>query len=236
MPSGGDCVCVVSSCLVVSMFRCGLLFYFCFVGSGSLRTPRPDVIPAKLPEYLLSQAAGQLSQECGKVCVDGLNHFVREYDGETLADALVHYGNSTLRMLEDANETLRWARADSRAAASLHARAQQERGASAARLPALSALLSDVACSSPVVCKLRQFGSNACNYGRVALQAVYQVINIAVHIMGVLITILCGCMNILQTSFCVLQGVPPICVFPYSVYSKINTAGVQLWEALKATT
>ena len=30
--------------------------------------------------------------------------------------------------------------------------------------------------------------------------------------------------------------IPPICIFPYNVYSKINTASTQIWEAVKSST
>ena len=32
---------------------------------------------------------------------------------------------------------------------------------------------------------------------------------------------------------CVVARIPPVCIFPYNVYSKINTASTQIWEAVK---
>merc|ERR1712113_28120 len=97
-------------------------------------------------------------------------------------------------------------------------------------------LLADVACATSATCRLRSLMANKCNFGREALQQTYQGLNLAAHTMGVLITLLCGCLYVNTAAFCALQSVPPVCVFPYNVYSKIFTQTIQLWESVKTAT
>ena len=70
----------------------------------------------------------------------------------------------------------------------------------------------------------------------VAAEATYQGMNVAAHTFAVLVSLLCGCVNIHTSAMCVLQSVPPICVFPYNVYSKVYSGSIQLWEAVKGST
>merc|ERR1719203_996796 len=90
------------------------------------------------------------------------------------------------------------------------------------------------ACSTPAACKLKELQANRCNYGREALQTAYQGVNVAAHVMGVAISLLCGCVYVQNAAKCALQTVPASCVFPYSVYSKTFSGSVELWEAVKA--
>ncbi|CAK0813894.1 unnamed protein product, partial [Prorocentrum cordatum] len=52
---------------------------------------------------------------------------------------------------------------------------------------------SDTACATPARCRLKEAMANRCNYGREALQATYEGVNAAAHVMGSLISSLCGC-------------------------------------------
>lgn len=78
--------------------------------------------------------------------------------------------------------------------------------------------------------------ANRCNYGRQALQTAYESFNVAVHTMGVAVSTLCGCTFVLDQAKCVMQNVPPVCIFPYNAYSRLFASSVQLWEAVKAST
>ena len=94
----------------------------------------------------------------------------------------------------------------------------------------------DTACGSDAFCGMQGLLANKCNYARVALQEAYGAVNVGAHVMGVLINTLCGCAHVYSQSMCVLAAVPPICVYPYSVYSKMFSASTQLWESVKAST
>ena len=106
------------------------------------------------------------------------------------------------------------------------------------------------------------------------MQMVYQGLNIVAQVLGVLVSLLCGvffvclvrirhdrllfdagCIYVHNVAACIMDKVfPPICVFPYNVYSKIFTGSggcfgnryvgawlccsfaVQVWEGIKAST
>ena len=78
--------------------------------------------------------------------------------------------------------------------------------------------------------------ANKCNYARVALQGAYNELNVATHVLGVLVSSLCGCVHAGHVSTCALRTLPPVCAFPYTVYSKAFAGSVQVWEAVKAST
>jgi len=171
----------------------------------------------------------ELQQRCGSQCVAELRRFSAEYNGTLLADALVRYGNSTLEGLQgfasEPSPTARVQKVLARANAGAHA--------SSLQVPPIG---DGTGCASDALCSIKNLVANACNYGRAAMQATYQGVNVVVHVMGVLITALCGCLNVLTTAVCVLQSVPPTCQLPYRVFGKLWTASIQLWEATKGST
>merc|ERR1712127_436963 len=94
-------------------------------------------------------------------------------------------------------------------------------------------LATDTACNTPAECELRELAANKCTYGRAALQNTYNSLNVAAHVLGSLVSTLCGCVHVEHVSHCILQNVPPVCTFPYSVYSKVFAGSIQVWEAVK---
>jgi hypothetical protein len=95
---------------------------------------------------------------------------------------------------------------------------------------------SDTPCASTASCKLKQLAANRCNYARGSLQLAYEGLNTVAHTMGVVVSLLCGCIYVHNVATCLLSNVPPVCVFPYSVYSKMLAGSGQAWEAVKAST
>ena len=96
--------------------------------------------------------------------------------------------------------------------------------------------VTDTPCASPGTCAMLEKLGNSCNYGRVGIVAAYQAINIGVHIVSMLITILCGCLNVLTVSKCVLAVVTPICVLPGKFHGALFARSVGLWESVKGNT
>lgn len=95
---------------------------------------------------------------------------------------------------------------------------------------------TDVACASDVSCKVAQLLGNKCSYVRQTLLLVYQAVNIVVHTVTVVISVLCGCLYVHNQAVCVLSGIPPMCSLPYNLYNALFAQSVQLWEAVKAST
>ena len=100
----------------------------------------------------------------------------------------------------------------------------------------VAVIVADTACSSSVACAIKELAANKCSYGREAMQATYNAVNLATHVMGVLVSTLCGCVHVASQSQCVLGTIPYTCVYPYNVYSKMFSASGQLWESTKAAT
>jgi hypothetical protein len=99
-----------------------------------------------------------------------------------------------------------------------------------------AAATSGVVCSTPSSCAMKTLGANKCNYARLALQQAYKELNVATHVLGVLVSSLCGCMRSGHVSSCAMRSVPAACNFPYIVYSKAFAGSAQVWEAVKAST
>ena len=94
----------------------------------------------------------------------------------------------------------------------------------------------NVPCATPAACAMKAMAANKCNYARVALQSTYNELNVATHVLGVLVSSLCGCVHTGHVSTCALRSLPSACTFPYTVYSKAFAGSVQVWEAVKAAT
>ena len=94
----------------------------------------------------------------------------------------------------------------------------------------------NVPCATTAACAVKAMAANKCNYARVALQSTYNELNVATHVLGVLVSSLCGCVHAGHVSNCALRSLPAVCVFPYTVYSKAFAGSVQVWEAVKAAT
>ena len=99
------------------------------------------------------------------------------------------------------------------------------------------AFVSDnVPCATTAACAVKAMAANKCNYARVAMQGAYNELNVATHVLGVLVSSLCGCVHAGHVSTCALRTLPAACAFPYTVYSKAFAASVQVWEGVKAAT
>jgi hypothetical protein len=103
-------------------------------------------------------------------------------------------------------------------------------------VPALPASPAVIACATPASCALKALAANKCNYARVALQHAYNELNVATHVLGVLVSSLCGCLHSGHVSSCAMRSMPQVCGFPYTVYAKAYAGSVQAWEAVKAST
>merc|ERR1712216_712651 len=71
------------------------------------------------------------------------------------------------------------------------------------------------ACADDEDCKLKEAAANRCNFGRVAMMQAYQAVNVGAHVMGVLVSSLCGCRHEQSQTVCALATIPPTCIFPY---------------------
>ncbi|CAD7975013.1 unnamed protein product, partial [Amoebophrya sp. A120] len=84
-------------------------------------------------------------------------------------------------------------------------------------------------------CKLVEALGNRCNFGRVATLAIYQAINLPIHVLGVATKILCACIDVYTASTCLLRFAP-FCGPVHSLMGKVWGINDSVWEATKAVT
>jgi hypothetical protein len=191
---------VLSSAIVFIALACG----------GALATDAP--LPFEVPAHIAAEAESILRSDCGEVCVASLHDMLGAMDfAHNASDKgtfLKIFADKALQQVEHAERLQKSFHVSMEAAV-------QKRGTKQSLLGGI--LSTDTACASNAACKLKSMMANKCKYGREALQLAYQGLNIAAHVMGVVITLLCGCLFVHSTAVCVLQSVPPICIFPYNV-------------------
>lgn len=181
------------------------------------------VVAPQQPAQPFSDAEQALARTCGGQCLAFLhaNAALLGLDGASNASEHALLGS----VAEEVGHTLK------QATGLVAAEASNRRGAAAG-----VATTSSVACSTPASCAMKTMGANRCNYARLALQQTYNKLNVATHVLGVLVSSLCGCMHSGHVSSCAMRSVPPACTFPYTVYSKAFAGSAQVWEAVKAST
>ena len=199
-------------------FRFALFASLWSLGSA-LRTA-----PQKSWDDALAEAEITLAKECGNECLAVLHAVVNASSAASAGKAMLVMNSMSDRGLEQidmANGLMQAVATDSEA----------DRGAFGGQSSS-----KGTACGTPAECELRELAVNKCTYGRAALQNTYNSLNVVAHVLGSLVSSLCGCVHVGHVSHCILQNVPPMCTFPYTVYSKVFAGSVQVWEAVKAST
>ena len=212
--------CKFCGIIAQAMFRLRFSLLASLLSLGcALRTAAP-----KSWDDALAEAEITLAKECGSECVAVLHSIVNvssAEDGGKAELVMNAMSDKGLEQVERAHGLIQ--------AVSV--------GTKAATRPDVSRLLSKgTACGTPAECELRELALNKCTYGRAALQNTYNSLNVVAHVLGSLVSSLCGCVHVGHVSHCILQNVPPMCTFPYTVYSKVFAGSVQVWEAVKAST
>ena len=171
----------------------------------------------------LAEAEVLLAKECGNECLSVLHSVINASTGDTGRKEVLVMNSVSDRGLEQMEAAQGLMQAVSA-------------GADVAQGSSIGLDLSqDTACGTPAECELRELAVNKCTYGRAALQNTYNSLNVVAHVLGSLVSSLCGCVHVEHVSHCILQNVPPMCTFPYTVYSKVFAGSVQVWEAVKAS-
>ena len=182
-------------------------------------------------------AAGPLATSCGISCTSLLQTTLAQLNRSAEGNGVAAAAGSDLLRLLAGNVEQSFARADDLAKAST--------GSSSAKISLRNRGLrgqsqvfasDNVPCATTAACAIKAMAANKCNYARVALQGAYNELNVATHVLGVLVSSLCGCVHAGHVSTCALRSLPAVCAFPYTVYSKAFAGSVQVWEAVKAAT
>lgn len=166
----------------------------------------------------------ELLVTCGQACVNSFHNMVHELNSQDLNSSEAWLQGVT-KMMEGVNTQ-----------AHLMLSSTQTRTSLVSKSHAKTGVFGGTPCDSEASCTLVQAFANKCNYARISLQQSYEAVNVAAHVLGVMTSVLCGCVYGGTEAKCLLEGVPPTCVFPYMVYSRLFSASNELWEAVKGTT
>merc|ERR1712224_489692 len=79
--------------------------------------------------------------------------------------------------------------------------------------------------------------ANSCSYARLATMGVYQGLNIATHVFGVVTKLVCACIDVGTQSQCLLRSAAPWpCESVFGVYESLLSSSSSVWAAVKSTT
>lgn len=192
-------------------------------------TKRSTSLPGDSSEEQLAHLRNLLAKQCGEQCVQIWNAVLASPAVRNASGTEAMWGSALLELAngvkEQADESMELM------AQVAHGNLKSEVSASVAGIVG-----PNVACHGSASCKLKSLLANKCSIKRSALQSTYQALNVAVQILGIVTSLLCGCVNVGPVATCVLGNVPAVCGFPYSAYSSAFSQSVSLWEAVKAAT
>lgn len=165
-----------------------------------------------------------LKADCGDACVNRWHEMLSTHGGQgkNLVDAVKSMAGDTMKQMEDFKKAL--ASGDVKLSSFLAA----QEGSGMAPI--------DVPCDGPTTCKIVELLANSCNFPRLAAMAVYQGLNLAVHIFAIVTKVLCACIDVFTFSKCILAGAFPPCIALDPVFRQMFAASTQVWEAVKKTT
>jgi len=208
----------------------------CFILSSLFASLVADSGTDRSWKAALVQAETILRKDCGEHCIEVLHSLVASplFSNGTVdisASALDLAADRLLQKVDHADQ-VRSMFAGSTASFNNDLNKQTK----LSLVPVSRTVSADTPCNSETLCSIDGLAANKCSYMRKGLQIAYQGLNIVVHVMGVLITALCGCLFVFTQAKCILSNIPPVCIRPYSVYSKAFSGSVQMWESVKSMT
>ena len=221
--------------MVSRVFRIGVCLFVAAVSGSSAAQRRLPSVDSGVAVSDAHGAAGSLAKSCGTSCTSLLETLFAQLN-HTAEEKGVTFGFGLLKLLSG-NVAESLSRAKRLAETSAASRFATEIAGHKRMRGASKAFASEnVPCATPAACAIKAMAANKCNYARAALQSSYNELNIATHVLGVLVSSLCGCVHTGHVSTCALRSLPAACTFPYTVYSKAFAGSVQVWEAVKAST
>ncbi|SJK85898.1 conserved Plasmodium protein, unknown function [Babesia microti strain RI] len=94
---------------------------------------------------------------------------------------------------------------------------------------------SDTVCWSPASCGAVESILNICTSIRGGADIVYDKFSVAVHVLGSVMAVLCGCIFVGPVHHCVLKNFPYTCKLPFPVFNSLLMANSMIWEVTKLT-
>jgi hypothetical protein len=174
-------------------------------------------MPSVDDAHFLAEAEATLQADCGENCVKAFKNMM-DWSRKAVAPG----ANGKVMMSDALNEMLTAAKQEGSDLA-------EKLSLQAVTVPTASFLTAD-----PQAVVLEKLAEK-CNFARVGALATYQAVNLAVHVVSVVGTMLCGCAAIGNGAGCA-AGPYPWCVFYSNVFNQAVQQSVSAWEAVKGTT
>ncbi|CAD7975055.1 unnamed protein product, partial [Amoebophrya sp. A120] len=181
----------------------------------------------EVPLDKLNEVREVLSKDCGAECVKYWDSVMStaQKDGKTVLSALQEQTADTFNKMKEfqaavEHEDPTTALAEFQAT---HSAFLKERSTLSSAVP-----MMDAPCFDAKSCKLVEALGNRCNFGRVATLAIYQAINLPIHVLGVATKILCACIDVYTASTCLLRFAP-FCGPVHSLMGKVWGINNSVW-------
>ncbi|UVC49422.1 hypothetical protein MACK_003253 [Theileria orientalis] len=97
-------------------------------------------------------------------------------------------------------------------------------------------LYTDTPCSTQAGCDKLEMLMNLCSYIRGGTSFAYDIFATMVHVLGNMLSVLCGCIFVGPAQVCLLKNFPYTCRIPYPAFSQLFQSTYGVWELVKITT
>ena len=169
----------------------------------------------------------QLEKSCGKVCVDEWKKMSAKYDGQPVSNAV----QSMMGDIEKEADEFKNALSSPSKYSSYLAEGKGMEKAMSMWNP------FDTPCYDAASCKIVETLANKSQFGRIATLAIYQALNLPIHIVAVVARVLCGCISVYNQTMCFLgPALPMICEPVMNGANKLFGVSSQIWESAKTMT
>ncbi|CAD7965988.1 unnamed protein product [Amoebophrya sp. A25] len=210
---------------------------------GSANMPQP-VVQATAPtamdpvsEDKLGDVRSFLAGECGEQCTSFWDNVmkVKKEKGQSLLQAMESLSGEVYSFVNEFNSAVRTNDFEQleKDLGMLKEKSDQSSFLGSRSKAELAFL--ERPCFDKKSCSLVETLGNRCNFARVATLAVYQAINLPIHVMQVVGKLICGCVDVLTESKCFLFAFPP-CPPLHTLSSRLAEASTQVWEGVKTVT
>lgn len=95
---------------------------------------------------------------------------------------------------------------------------------------------TDTPCKTEAGCRRLEMLINMCTYIRGGTQFAYDIFATMVHVLGSMLSVLCGCVFIGPIHVCFLKNFPYTCRIPYPVFTSLFQGTTSVWQLVKTTT
>ena len=177
----------------------------------------------------------QLESDCGVACVDMFHEMLGWVEGSHDKDAAPSWSHALEKLMQREYNSTMAIYAETQSNADGLTSFVEASIKSGSALSVKTWFPFDTPCYDAASCKAVELFSHTCSYGSVATLATYQVVNLAIHVFGVIMQVLCGVIHVHKYSIALASSMAT-CQMPANLLSKLVGASNQIWESVKGMT